>query len=144
MKHYRVLAPAILLFLVSTFAEASPQWRTAADVSEGSRGSIVGTLIDLNEAANRLQLQTDDDRYGRISVIADTVNTQYNGFGGVINGKPEIFLGSKGFSNLRVGDRVELIPNHICPAVNLYDHLYVHRGGTVEGRWAVTARGRSQ
>jgi len=36
------------------------------------------------------------------------VSTQYNGFGDVINGKPEIFLGSKGFANLREGDRLEV------------------------------------
>jgi len=47
-------------------------------------------------------------------------------------------------ANLRVGDRVELIPNHICPAVNLYDRMVVQRGGRVEGNWAVTARGQSR
>jgi D-serine deaminase-like pyridoxal phosphate-dependent protein len=46
--------------------------------------------------------------------------------------------------DLRVGDRVELIPNHICPAVNLYDRLIVQRGGGVQGSWAVAARGRSR
>jgi D-serine deaminase-like pyridoxal phosphate-dependent protein len=45
--------------------------------------------------------------------------------------------------DLRVGDRVELIPNHICPAVNLYDRLLVQRGGIVQGAWDVAARGRS-
>ncbi|MCC7369274.1 MAG: alanine racemase [Chloroflexi bacterium] len=46
--------------------------------------------------------------------------------------------------DLRVGDRVELIPNHICPAANLYDRLTIQRGGVVQGSWAVAARGRSQ
>jgi D-serine deaminase-like pyridoxal phosphate-dependent protein len=46
--------------------------------------------------------------------------------------------------DLRVGDRVELIPNHICPAVNLYDRLIVQRAGVVQGSWAVAARGRSR
>jgi D-serine deaminase-like pyridoxal phosphate-dependent protein len=46
--------------------------------------------------------------------------------------------------DLHVGDRVELIPNHICPAVNLYDRLIVQRGGSVQGSWAVAARGRSR
>jgi D-serine deaminase-like pyridoxal phosphate-dependent protein len=45
---------------------------------------------------------------------------------------------------LRVGDRVELIPNHICPAVNLYDRLVVHRGGEIQGSWEVAARGRTR
>jgi len=46
--------------------------------------------------------------------------------------------------NLRVGDRVELIPNHICPAANLHDRLHVQRGGKVLGTWDVAARGRSR
>jgi len=46
--------------------------------------------------------------------------------------------------DLRVGDRVELIPNHICPAVNLYDRMIVQQGGVVQGSWAVTARGQSR
>lgn len=46
--------------------------------------------------------------------------------------------------DLKIGDRVELIPNHICPAVNLYDTLVVQRGGVVEGSWSVAARGRTQ
>jgi D-serine deaminase-like pyridoxal phosphate-dependent protein len=45
---------------------------------------------------------------------------------------------------LRVGDRVELIPNHVCPAVNLYDRLVVQRDGVVVGEWAVAARGRTR
>lgn len=29
------------------------------------------------------------------------------------------------YSKVRVGDKVEIIPNHICPAVNLYDYFYL-------------------
>jgi hypothetical protein len=36
------------------------------------------------------------------------VSTQYNGFGDVIGGKPEIFLGTRGFANVREGDRLEI------------------------------------
>jgi len=100
MKH------ALVLCLLALPALA--QWRTATDVSEGSRGSIVGTVVDIDEGSSRLQITADDDRYGRIPVITDTLSTQYNGFGGVINGQPEIFIGTKGFSNLRLGDRVEV------------------------------------
>jgi len=37
-----------------------------------------------------------------------SLTTQFNGFGGVINGQPEIFTGTSGFANLRVGDRVDV------------------------------------
>jgi D-serine deaminase-like pyridoxal phosphate-dependent protein len=43
-----------------------------------------------------------------------------------------------------VGNRVEIIPNHICPAVNLTDELTIVRDGHVVDRWAVAARGKVQ
>ncbi len=98
----------ICLLAVSSFGQNSPQWRSAADVAEGARGSIAGTVVDIDEGASRLQITTDEDRFSRITVLTDSVTTQYNGFGGVINGQPEIFIGSKGFSNVRLGDRVEV------------------------------------
>ena len=45
---------------------------------------------------------------------------------------------------LRVGERVALIPSHIDPTINLHDVIYAHRGGTVEATWAVAARGKVQ
>ena len=44
-------------------------------------------------------------------------------------------------SDLRVGDRVALIPNHVCPVINLADAVTVVDGGLVE-RWPVAARGK--
>jgi D-serine deaminase-like pyridoxal phosphate-dependent protein len=47
-----------------------------------------------------------------------------------------------GERGLRVGERVEVIPNHICPVVNLMDALTVVRQGRVQDVWPVAARGR--
>ncbi|MBS1825175.1 MAG: alanine racemase [Acidobacteria bacterium] len=43
-----------------------------------------------------------------------------------------------------VGDRLRVIPNHICVAVNLHEQLYGVRGDTVECVWPVAARGKLQ
>jgi D-serine deaminase-like pyridoxal phosphate-dependent protein len=43
-----------------------------------------------------------------------------------------------------VGDRVHVIPNHICVAVNLHEQVYGIRGETVEEIWKVDARGKLQ
>ena len=45
---------------------------------------------------------------------------------------------------VRVGDRVAIVPNHICPAINLASTLTVVEGGAVLGRWPVAARGMVQ
>jgi D-serine deaminase-like pyridoxal phosphate-dependent protein len=47
-----------------------------------------------------------------------------------------------GMSGLSIGDRVEIIPNHVCPTVNLQDELFVVRDGELIDRWAVAARGK--
>lgn len=97
-----------LLAALSVFGQERSTWRTANDIREGARGSAMGTVTDVDETRNRLEIQLDTDTYGRVTVEADSVATQFNGFGGVINGKPEIFTGSAGFANVREGDRIEV------------------------------------
>ena len=43
-----------------------------------------------------------------------------------------------------VGDRVHVIPNHICVAVNLHEQIYGIRGEQVEEVWKVEGRGKLQ
>jgi D-serine deaminase-like pyridoxal phosphate-dependent protein len=42
----------------------------------------------------------------------------------------------------RVGDRLRILPNHACVAVNLHERLWLTRDGRVEAVWDVAARGR--
>ncbi len=42
----------------------------------------------------------------------------------------------------RVGERVAVIPNHVCVVTNLHDRIYAVRQGRVESFYAVSARGR--
>lgn len=41
----------------------------------------------------------------------------------------------------RVGDRVRVVPNHVCASVNLHARLHVLRGDAPRATWAVAARG---
>lgn len=43
---------------------------------------------------------------------------------------------------LRVGDRVEVIPNHACATCNMHDELYIVEGGAVVEVWPVLGRGK--
>lgn len=87
----RVSAICTLLVLsaLSTFAQSRPAAGTVVDISGG-----------------RLQIEYDDQ--SRITVETDSVSTVYYGFGTAIAGKPEIFTGSKGLSNIRIGDRIDI------------------------------------
>jgi D-serine deaminase-like pyridoxal phosphate-dependent protein len=57
---------------------------------------------------------------------------------GVLELSPED--GGAGGTDLRVGDRVEVVPNHVCPAVNLASHLVCLEGDRRVGAWEVVAR----
>ena len=85
------LCALIALTAVSTFAQTRP---------------TTGTVIDIDEGRGRLQVEYDDGT--RMTVETDAVSTVYQGFGTVIAGKPEIFTGSSGLSNVRLGDRIEI------------------------------------
>jgi hypothetical protein len=88
-----VLCAVLALCAVSSFAQNSP---------------LVGTVIDVDEGSGRLQIEADNDSKSRITIETDSVSTTYHGFGTVIADKPEIFTGSSGLSNIRLGDRISI------------------------------------
>jgi D-serine deaminase-like pyridoxal phosphate-dependent protein len=75
-------------------------------------------------------------------------------FGYVVEAPGAVFFKMNeehGFVDLRgsdrrftVGDRVHIVPNHICTAMNLHETVYGIRGGEVAERWRVEARGKLQ
>ena len=42
----------------------------------------------------------------------------------------------------RVGEKVWVVPSHVCATVNLHDEISYGRRGRVEGSWKVAARGK--
>lgn len=87
------LCALVVLMAASTFGQDRP---------------MVGTVIDIDEGRNRLQVELDDASATRVTIEADAISTTYHGFGTMIAGKPEIFTGARGLSNVRVNDRVEI------------------------------------
>ena len=54
-------------------------------------------------------------------------------------------LNSEKFKNLvSVGDKVEVIPSHVCPTVNLYDTAYLVSNGKVIRTLPIACRGKSR
>lgn len=45
---------------------------------------------------------------------------------------------------LKIGDRVEMVPSHIDPTINLHDVYYAYRKEVIEEIWRVDARGKVQ
>lgn len=54
-------------------------------------------------------------------------------------------LNSAKFKELvQIGDKVEVIPSHVCPTVNLYDTAYLVSGGKVIQTLPIACRGKSR
>ena len=70
---------------------------------------------------------------------------------GVVRGRPGItierlseehgWLRLDDGESVRIGDRLDIIPNHACVVCNLFDEVAVTRGDEVVGAWKVAARG---
>jgi D-serine deaminase-like pyridoxal phosphate-dependent protein len=74
-------------------------------------------------------------------------------FGHVVEAPEAVFAKMNeehGFVDLRrareftAGDRVRIIPNHVCVAMNLHECVYGVRAGVVEHVWRVEGRGKLQ
>ncbi len=78
---------------------------------------------------------TATEGLGRIVGFDDVViNSMYDEHALIYN---------KDFRNkVQVGDKVEIIPNHICPVVNLYDSLYLVSGEDVLEEIQIDCRGK--
>lgn len=63
---------------------------------------------------------------------------------GVLGDEHGSLVWEEGTPALKVGDRVEMIPSHIDPTVNLHDFYYAYRGGVIEEIWPVDSRGKVQ
>jgi hypothetical protein len=87
------LCAIVVLATLSTFAQDRP---------------LTGTVIDVDEGRGRLQIELDDASYSRVSIETDSVSTTYHGFGTMIAGNAEIFTGSSGLANVRLGDRIQV------------------------------------
>ena len=47
-------------------------------------------------------------------------------------------------SSLKVGDKIEIIPYHACPCVNMHENMIGLRNDQIEAVWPITGRGRIQ
>jgi hypothetical protein len=108
MNKLRAIFAFAALTAVAAFGQDRTVWRTSGDVQEGGRGTIVGTVADTQNGRNRMIITPDNALSDQVTIDTDSVSTQYNGFGGTINGAPEIFVGANGFNEVRTGDRVEV------------------------------------
>jgi D-serine deaminase-like pyridoxal phosphate-dependent protein len=76
------------------------------------------------------------DGHGLLPAYPSAVIGRVNDYHGIVR-IPE------GASAPALGEVVAIVPNHVCPVVDLFDTYVAVGGGEIVGRWPVDARGRS-
>ncbi|MFX1299241.1 MAG: alanine racemase [Promethearchaeota archaeon] len=46
-------------------------------------------------------------------------------------------------AEFKIGQKIELIPAHVCITINLYDHIHVVKNNEYIGKWEILARGKN-
>jgi D-serine deaminase-like pyridoxal phosphate-dependent protein len=121
------------------------QWALGAISADGCAVAVAATVVSvhadrvvLDAGAKTLTKDLADwlTGYGSIVGYPELVIERVNDYHGVVAAPP-------GVDRPRLGQVVAIIPNHICPVVDLVDSVVaVAADGTVED-WPVDARGRS-
>lgn len=94
-------------------------------------------VIDAGAKTLALDPSKSHEGHGYIVGHPDVIITKLSEEHGVC----QLPVGVEGFN---VGDTVEVIPNHVCPTINLMDQMAIVRDGKVIDYWKVAARGKVQ
>jgi D-serine deaminase-like pyridoxal phosphate-dependent protein len=121
------------------------QWVLGAIAAEGCAVAVAATVVSTFE--NRIVIDAGakaltKDRadwltgYGAIVGYPELVIERVNDYHGVVSAPP-------GVDRPALGDVVAVIPNHICPVIDLVDSVVAFAGDGSVAEWPVDARGRS-
>ncbi len=122
------------------------QWAIGAVPSDGLAVAVAATVvsaavdgqvvIDAGAKALTKDVAAYLSGHGAIPAYPDAVIERVADYHGMVRIPP-------GAAGPAIGEVVAVIPNHVCPVVDLRDAFVATRSGTVVGRWPVDARGRS-
>jgi D-serine deaminase-like pyridoxal phosphate-dependent protein len=108
----------------------------ATVVSTAKKGQMIVDGGSKTFSSDRLS-PSPEVSFGHIVEAPEAVFTKMNEEHGYI----ELRAANRAFA---VGDRVRIIPNHVCTAMNLHETVYGIRGDQVEQVWQVEGRGKLQ
>jgi D-serine deaminase-like pyridoxal phosphate-dependent protein len=124
--------------------------RTTAEIGacgwEENAYSVLATVVSV-AVPGQAVVDAGSKALSKEEIRADTI-----GYGALLD-RPEIVVKAvseeHGLLDLsqtdwrpRIGERVRIVPNHVCVSVNLHERLYGVRGDAVVEVWDVAARGR--
>jgi D-serine deaminase-like pyridoxal phosphate-dependent protein len=122
-----------MLHLGAASAQEMALWVVATVISTSVQGQFV---VDAGAKTLAKDLPSFLEGYGALAGTQNlTVERTYD-YHGVVR-LPD------GAAPPPVGSQVAILPNHVCPVVNLAETLVIVRGGEIVDRWPVDARARN-
>lgn len=122
------------------------QWALGAQPSDGLAAVVAATVVstavdgqvvvDAGAKALTKDVAPYLEGHGAIPAYPDAVIERVSDYHGVVRVQP-------GSPRPALGEVLAIVPNHICPVVDLRDTFIAARDGVVVGSWRVAARGRS-
>jgi D-serine deaminase-like pyridoxal phosphate-dependent protein len=122
------------------------QWALGAQPSDGLAAVIAATVVSravdgqviIDAGAKTLTKDVAPylDGHGAIPAYPAAVIERVSDYHGVVRFPA-------GTAAPALGEVVAIVPNHICPVVDLRDSFLATRDGEIVGTWPITARGRS-
>jgi D-serine deaminase-like pyridoxal phosphate-dependent protein len=103
-------------------------------VSTASPGQVV---LDAGAKTLTKDRASYVEGYGALPAYPDAVIDRLSDYHGIVRIPP-------GTPAPHLGEVVAVVPNHVCPVVDLFADFVVLRAGRVDGRWPVDARGLSR
>jgi D-serine deaminase-like pyridoxal phosphate-dependent protein len=121
------------------------QWNLGAIPGDGIAVAVAATVVSVSAAgwvidAGAKTLTKDVAPYleghGSIPAYPDALLERVSDYHGVVRS-------GAGLPRPRAGEVLAVVPNHVCPVVDLQDAFVATRSGEVVGLWPVDARGKS-
>lgn len=133
--------PGVTELQPGSFIFMDTDYRNAVGTFYGNSLTILSTVIS-QQGPRAVTIDSGLKSLTTDSGLAECKDPRYTY--GVLGDEHGSLVWEEGTPALSVGDRVEMIPSHIDPTVNLHDFYYAYRDGVIEEIWPVDSRGKVQ
>lgn len=133
--------PGVTELQPGSFIFMDTDYRNAVGTFFSHSFTILATVVS-KQGPRAVTIDTGLKSLTTDSGLAECKDSRYTY--GVLGDEHGSLTWEDGTPPLDVGDRVEMIPSHIDPTVNLHDFYYAYRAGVVEEIWPVDSRGKVQ
>ena len=135
------LVPGVTELQPGSFIFMDTDYRNAVGTFYSNSLSILSTVIS-KQGERSVTIDSGLKSLTTDSGMSECRDARYSY--GVLGDEHGSLSWEEGTPTLTIGDRVEMLPSHIDPTINLHEVYYAHRKGVIEEIWAVDSRGKVQ